>query len=485
MIALTDSRIRAMRSADSRVRRASVTVIPDDDRRRTAAGHAGERTRRVTLSDSGAAADSDLPDSAREPLTSEQIAELAVLWKSTKDMESRKELFAQLMRGMTIANAGEMRQLLVAGLSPSSEAFKEFHRVWGSIAGAEAVIKGTETPVPDMAVTLEGWATADPKSALEWYDRLSDESGDFSQRHLAMGMAAGLANADPHLASEFVLGLVEGGISDLQASKMIELVARGMWMKSDSDSAQGVLAWVETLPAGNLRGAANAAIASRYAAHDPVSAAEWAQALQDNRGGAINAVAREWGRRDGAAAVDWLHGLSADERSRGAFYAAFEGWTRSDPAAVREYIDGMQVSQLKDTALRGYAQRTAYKNGPSAVQWASRINDGSARHHTMRETFRRWTTHNPTAAGEYLVEMEPSLNRDHAISGFTDELTEKNSRLALQWAGAVQHDALRETTLMRTGYEVFRKNPRGLEEWLPTSGLPQATQQKMLDRAKR
>ena len=338
---------------------------------------------------------------AGRPLTSADIDELGRQFRQELDPTQRRLIFARLIAGLTAENALEIRKQL-AGMDPNSPEFYEFHYAWGKIAGADAVLHGNETPEPDMAATMAGWASADPAAAQAWFASLEKQSdtNHANQDHLKMALVQGLAATDPAEALRFIQGMAASG--DKQTDQMMNLLTSKMLQsKGAAESA----AWAASLPSGSLRNTAMAQVARDYARSDPQGAASWAGQYGNEVGGGriLGEVSNEWALRDGPAAVGWLQSLSDGPAKNGAYFQAFDGWAAKDPMSASQYLVTMPPSPSRDQAIGGLVNRYRWEDPVSAVAWAGDIQDPATRENSMVTAGQAYYKRDPAGATNWLA----------------------------------------------------------------------------------
>jgi hypothetical protein len=99
----------------------------------------------------------------------------------------------------------------------------------------------------------------------------------------------------------------------------------------------------------------------------------------------------------------------------------------------------------------------------------------------LTKAFGDWEDSDPAAAGQYLLAMPNSTQRDSAISGFAMGYAWQNPQLAIAWAQDIQDPALRLTSLTRAGFAYYRRDPAGAHAWMQNSSLPAETQQQIIN----
>ena len=108
-----------------------------------------------------------------ELLNSEKIDSLARGFLSSKNPSEKRLVFAELLKGLTPENAESIFEQILDQNS-SSLLHRDFHFMWGSKAGAEAVLAAGKAPDSTVAMSamsdaIAGWASANPQAAISWF----------------------------------------------------------------------------------------------------------------------------------------------------------------------------------------------------------------------------------------------------------------------------------------------------------------------------
>lgn len=309
---------------------------------------------------------------AKPDLSEEEIESLGEKFRKSSNPLDRRFAFSSLLEGLTVENAMLMRKQ-IEDLDDDSAEFREFHYAWGAVAGAEAIMHGAETRKTDMAVTLAGWAGADPSAAMKWWDGLSQQDDEAkkswaSQGHLMAGLVEGLVDADSDMATGFVLGLA--GKDDGQAARLLGIVT-GEVLRTGGPAEASL--WVTGLPSGAMKTSA------------------------------MGRVSYEYAKRDPEAAVTWLESLPAGQDQSRGMGSAFSAWAGRDPTLAGEYINRMPKSPARDSAISGYASRVAYEDPSMAIAWADAVNDPAIRENTLIRTGQVYFRRDSKAARDWLA----------------------------------------------------------------------------------
>ncbi|MDP6858799.1 MAG: hypothetical protein QF426_03165 [Verrucomicrobiales bacterium] len=341
---------------------------------------------------------SNSPALSNTNLDSSRIKRIGQSLREELNPLKRRQIFNELLQGMTLDNAREIREQ-VKRLDQNSSEFRDFHFVWGSMAGAEAVINGTKTSERDLHVTMTGWASTSPDQAIAWFndlDKLNDKR--LSKNDLKRSIVEGLANTDPDRAINFISSLKESG--DREAHRMIHDVARKATRSMNLEEAG---AWAESLPDEGMRRSSIHSILPRFAYSDPESASKWATGLDsDISATAIHKVGEAWAHRDPPASAQWLSSLPESQGSNSGLETALHHWAGRDPKAASEHLVSMPDSTGKDRAIRGFVSKVAHEDPQSALIWADSIQDESTRNGALINAGQTYFRRDKAAATEWL-----------------------------------------------------------------------------------
>lgn len=348
-----------------------------------------------------------------------EIDELGEKFKNEKDPILRKELLDKLIAGMTADNALDIRKY-IEHMSDRSDEWKSFHKAYGAVAGQVAIFHGADTKGRDVELSLVGWVSADPDTAMEWYRALDEKSKKsmFSQERLSLAVLEGLAENDAKVATDFMVSLNTKGGNSWRASK---IVGDKIWEQAvESGNVEDAIKWTENLPNDDLKNSSQALMARNYAKLDPLQAASWVEGLnsdgQSNQY-AVGMVVDSWRKTDPAAAVGWLASFENDKNKlSGTYYQAFSSWADQDPGAATQYLDTMNSSR----------------------------------------------------------------NKDYAIYGLTRTLSSKEPEQAMSLANSIEDSGIRLRSIMNNSRTAFKDNPEGLQTWLATSNLSSKDREKVL-----
>ncbi len=310
---------------------------------------------------------------------------------------TRRLAFSKLLEAMTPENAGAMREQLDA-LGAEPDQWRDFHYAWGALDGQVAFDHAANSPEPDLAATMTGWAAANPAEALALLDNLP-EAMQGQRDELTASVVAGLTDNNRGLATDLVLRLGQEG--NARAGNLMEIVANETLRAEGPEAASR---WTESLPDGPLKGTAMGRVADAYARKDPEAAARWAEGLagETYAARAIEQIGGRWAQNNPVAAVGWLEELPAGNGQTAGLRNAFGDWEDRDPVAAGEYLKSMPQSPQRDSSISGFATGYAWQNPQVAIAWAQEINDPALRESSLTRAGQAFYQRDPTNAITWL-----------------------------------------------------------------------------------
>ena len=336
--------------------------------------------------------------SSEPTLDSSSIKRIGQSLREELNPLKRRQIFNEFLQGMTLDNAQEIREQ-IKNLDQNSSEFRDFHFVWGSMAGAEAVINGTKTSERDLHITMTGWASTSPDQAIAWFNDLGKlDNKRLSKDHLKRSIVEGLANTDPDRAIDFIGSLKKSG--DKDTHRMVNDVARKATRGMNLEEAGQ---WAAGLPDEEMRQSSMHSIIPRFAYSDPESASKWAASLDsDISSTATHKVGEAWAHRDPPASAQWLSSLPESQGASKGLETALHHWAGRDPKAASEHLVSMPDSAQKDRAIRGFVSKVAHEDPQSALIWADSIQDESTRTKALINAGQTFFHRNRSAATEWL-----------------------------------------------------------------------------------
>ena len=331
-------------------------------------------------------------------LDSSNIETIGKAVSEETDPLMRRKMFNLLLDKMTADNALEIREQVIK-LDEKGTEFRDFHYIWGSMAGADAVIHGASTKETDIQITMEGWVSSSPDEAIEWYKGLDElKINGLYTGWVKKSLVDGLASTNIPQAVDFIKNLSDKG--DRKANELIHDVAlkltRTMPLNEVAD-------WATNLPNDGMRKTSTKAIGSTFGYSDPVPASKWASTLDSTLSSeAIYSVGEAWARRDPAASSEWLSSLPESQATNKGIEKALQHWAAHDPKRASDHLISMPESNHKDRAINGFVSRVAKEDPQAAILWADTIQNESVRNEAFIKAGRAYLRNDRVAANEWL-----------------------------------------------------------------------------------
>ncbi|NCF95048.1 MAG: hypothetical protein GWQ05_29425 [Verrucomicrobiaceae bacterium] len=169
-------------------------------------------------------------------------------------------------------------------------------------------------------------------------------------------------------------------------------------------------------------------------------------------------------------------GLQGSLRNR-----LYEGLIDNNIDSATEYVYDAANPEKQDwRPMDTFARELANEQGLDAtLSWAAELPEGSLRGNAWSAAYAKWTSQDPHAAVQSIVDMPQSGDRDQAINGFISALAGQDPEAAVTWAAEISEPGMRESAMIRAGTRFFQQEPGAANEWFQSSDLPEAALGKM------
>jgi hypothetical protein len=169
-------------------------------------------------------------------------------------------------------------------------------------------------------------------------------------------------------------------------------------------------------------------------------------------------------------------GLQGQLRSR-----LYEGLIDNNIASATDYVYNAANPEKNDwQPMDTFARELANEQGLDAtLAWAAELPEGALRGNAWSAAYAKWTSQDPHAAVQSIVDMPPSGDRNQAINGFISALAGQDPEAAVTWAAEISEPGMRESAMVRAGTQFFQQYPGAADAWFQSSDLPAAALGKM------
>ena len=305
---------------------------------------------------------------------------------------------------------------------------------------ATAGRRASMIPIGQAEAALDLFAT-DPRLALQLAP-----SGD---TWIAEFLHGPLLPAGSGGTPQETLDLVRTAPSSTMRNGLLHEALSAM-MKSSPDTAA---AWVEALPAGELKDTARVTLEHRGFTAEQAELER--AAMSAAHGG------------DTSASVELVRG-------------ATRRLLREDPAGTGAQVMTGPAGPVRDAALERLGLDWSGYSTQDALTWAESL-PPEAQPRALGGIMETWAGAEPAEASDYLAALPPGPERDAPAAGFARGFSSVDPAGALEWANAVQDAALRQSARMEVAGRWLAKNPDEAKMALGAiPGLTDAERQQLL-----
>lgn len=235
----------------------------------------------------------------------------------------------------------------------------------------------------------------------------------------ALRAAPGLGNIDqlgeimfappPEMDAGTALELVKGAPASYYRDKIMDRALLDLNRRSPEEAK----AWMENLPAGEVRESARLTL--------ELASAPSETRLLERFG---HQLSMETGNPDETAT------------KRLQLLTAMAG--ADDPQGIREKVSAWSAGPAREIALGMLATQTATRDDPlKAIQWAGSLPEESQRAAAYEGAAKGWTQTDPVAASEWVAALPEGTVREAAVGAFAVEITKRDPEAGLQWAATL------------------------------------------------
>ena len=355
-------------------------------------------------------------------------------YQNETDALIANKIFADLLLNLDESNARSLFDALLEKQKNGSDTGQQMGlllEAWGKLDGPAALAAvqemggdGRRRGFASVAA-MRGWASTNPEAAKA---HLAGLEGGFERGMLTQGVVSGMASSDPNAATAFVLEL-----------------------EAERDAS------------GDGR-------------ND-----RWRGFALDRQ---MEAIANAQIQRGMSDATAWAEGLPEGAVKSSAFDRVAESYAQNNPQEAAEWISGHADQEYAERAVREISEELSRNDPAAAMSWASDLPEAT-QPGAIRTAMERWTREDPTAAGQYLTNMEQSPSRDAAVSSFARSYDRENPAVAAEWAQSISNEQVRNETVESVARSWFRSNPEEARAWLPQSGLSAEAQNQIIERSSR
>lgn len=300
--------------------------------------------------------------------------------------------------------------------------------------------KATDLQEQHLSDLLDWIAAGDLQAAITVLDR---EPTTPLRRELLTRLVRRWAETDPAAAAMASL--------ELGATTRQEAIASllPLWVYRDKEAAR---AWVNDLPPGEVRSAAQVTFAYEIAQTEPAMALELAMALpaspESDR--LIAHSVMLWAASAPGDAAHWASQLDEPALRERLMATIATIWGNSDPVSAGKLaIESIPAGKAQADALVGIVQRWAQADPTAAATWVSKFPQGPLRTAAMENLTIQWGRRDHLKTGEWLNTLQRDASWDAAVSVYALGLAKSHRDLARSWAANIRDAQLRTAVINR------------------------------------
>jgi len=143
--------------------------------------------------------------------------------------------------------------------------------------------------------------------------------------------------------------------------------------------------------------------------------------------------------------------------------------TQNDPVMAIEWA--ATLPQNRDWVNDRIASSWSDTNPKACGEWLLTRPAGKERDRSLSHAFHDWVNHDIEAGKAFLSKMEPSHDKDLALSGFSSGLTATDPVSSIKLAQQIRNPETRQQKIFEIAQNYWRWHPKKAEAWLPKSGL--------------
>jgi len=256
---------------------------------------------------------------------------------------------------------------------------------WGALDPQKALafaenIQSLEMRNRGMGEVLEGWAMADPASALNWLDTNGMQLSARVYGDYLEDIIEGYAQNNAASAFQYVMNLPEDISSDrrIKQGALREVIDAMVEQNQISQALDLTL----TMEESDMRNRALSEIVDEWAERDPLAAKAFIESMPDDPAYADmqRSLLSEWAEDDPVAAAEWLSSLDPETSDQARLATSLvANWTRYDMEAAANWLNSLPASPELDRAVGIYSMRAAQDDPEIALGWAKSVNDDRQR----------------------------------------------------------------------------------------------------------
>ena len=416
----------------------------------------------------------------KEPLTGDRIREVLAPALESDDLIGRNTVIADILSRLTPENAADALRIFEE--MPSSyhtdNNYRLFLHAWAKVDGASALNYLMNNPNSHRVDgghiwAMSGWTATDPQAAYDFV--MSREKVDPGLYH---GLVRGWGRIDLEGVHQFVSSIEEPRLR----SRMTDVVGESV---VEQRGIQGALDWLGQLDHSQsyVQSAYNSVI-KRAIPRNSSSLAEWINRNPEGKyiqPWMYSETAKRIASKDPGLAASWLESHLSNNKLNGQVVGEVASrWVESDPQAASSWVDSLKGTRVYDKELaKRLGGAWARKDPDAAFQWAKGLETDLWRP-ASASIVGNMSREQLLQNASWIKESPAESANDGIRAAYAMRMAELDPYDAIEQA-LLMTDALgREKVAVHVAKKIYRQNPESIRDWLPQSGLSEASQQRIL-----
>ncbi len=238
----------------------------------------------------------------------------------------------------------------------------------------------------------------------------------------------------------------------------------GAWAKANP---AGALRWFSSLPEGEVRKEASAAILDRLAKADPLRALDFANQLAEGKDQAllITRALTAIGAKDPNTALAAAQGLPEGPGRKAGLDSVVTQIATTNLEEAKKLARELPTNTLSG-AGSVIAGALVSQSPELALEWAAELPEGTTKASAYDGIAREWASRDVVAAATWLDTLPKGAERDSAVASFANRTATRDPEGATAWASTLPQGEQRTAVLTQTLAIWQRLNAAAAAEWL-------------------
>tara|TARA_Y100001934_G_scaffold231802_1_gene280171 strand:- start:462 stop:1112 length:651 start_codon:yes stop_codon:yes gene_type:complete len=185
--------------------------------------------------------------------------------------------------------------------------------------------------------------------------------------------------------------------------------------------------------------------------------------------------------RDPGLAASWLETHLENNNVNGRVIGqVVSKWVERNPSAAANWVDSLKGTKVYDKELaKKLAGTWARKDSEAAFEWARKLDSNL------------WVPASASIVGNLpkeelannaaWIKESPAENRNDGVrAAYAMRMADEDPYEAIEQALLMKDTLGREKITVHIAKKLYKKDPQGIKQWLPQSGLSKASQQRIL-----